>query len=200
MQQIREKKDVIDSATHGDAMDPEQLDSFQITMENFRCALDTSVPSALREIAVQAPTEIWHDINICGLEEVRREIRESFQYPVSHPEKYIKYGVSPSKGILLYGPPGTGKSLLAKAIADDCNANFINIKASSSHSVLYEQSTHHVSRPLDFLKRLGVYQKSLFVIFLTRLVLLLHASCSSTTWISLLKLETISRVTLAIAC
>ena len=50
------------------------------------------------------------------------------QYPVEHPEKFIKYGMSPSKGVLFYGPPGTGKTLLAKAIANETQANFISIK------------------------------------------------------------------------
>ncbi|MFS7907199.1 putative vesicle-fusing ATPase [Helianthus anomalus] len=50
------------------------------------------------------------------------------QYPVEHPEKFEKSGMSPSKGVLFYGLPGCGKTLLAKAIANKCQANFISIK------------------------------------------------------------------------
>ncbi|KAJ6461917.1 P-loop containing nucleoside triphosphate hydrolase protein [Mycena vitilis] len=94
-------------------------------MDNFRFALGTSNPSALRETVVEVPTVKWDDVG--GLEKVKQELQETVQYPVEHPEKFLKYGMSPSKGVLFYGPPGTGKTMLAKAIANECNANFISI-------------------------------------------------------------------------
>merc|ERR1712018_890155 len=47
---------------------------------------------------------------------------------VEHPEKFLQFGMQPSRGVLFYGPPGCGKTLLAKAIANECQANFISIK------------------------------------------------------------------------
>jgi transitional endoplasmic reticulum ATPase len=131
MQQIREKMDLID--LDEDTIDAEVLDSLGVTMENFRFALGTSNPSALRETVVEVPTVTWDDIG--GLDKVKLELQETVQYPVEHPDKFLKYGMSPSKGVLFYGPPGTGKTLLAKAIANECNANFISIKVRNVDSV-----------------------------------------------------------------
>jgi transitional endoplasmic reticulum ATPase len=127
MQQIRKKMDLID--LEEDTIDAEVLDSLGVTIENMRFALSTSNPSALCETVVEVPTVTWD--NVGGLEKVKQELKETVQYPVDHPEKFIKYGMSPSKGVPFYGPPGTGKTMLAKAIANECNANFISIKVSS---------------------------------------------------------------------
>ncbi|MCL7037868.1 hypothetical protein MKW94_014430 [Papaver nudicaule] len=99
------------------------LNSMYVTNEHFLTSLGTSNPSALRETTVQVPKVSWEDVG--GLENVKRELQETVQYPVEHPEKFEKFGMSPSKGVLLYGPPGCGKTLLAKAIASECKANFI---------------------------------------------------------------------------
>jgi transitional endoplasmic reticulum ATPase len=130
MQQIREKMDLID--LDEDTIDAEVLDSLGVTMDNFRFALGTSNPSALRETVVEIPQVSWDDIG--GLEKVKLELQETVQYPVEHPDKFLKYGMQPSKGVLFYGPPGTGKTMLAKAIASETQANFISIKVCLNHS------------------------------------------------------------------
>ncbi|KAI1794354.1 P-loop containing nucleoside triphosphate hydrolase protein [Ganoderma leucocontextum] len=141
MQQIREKMDLID--LDEDTIDAEVLDSLGVTMDNFRFALDTSNPSALRETVVEVPTVKWEDVG--GLDKVKQELQETVQYPVEHPEKFIKYGMSPSKGVLFYGPPGTGKTLLTKAIANETQANFISIKGFELLTMQFGESEANVS-------------------------------------------------------
>ena len=51
------------------------------------------------------------------------------ELPIRHPELFEKIGIEAPKGVLLYGPPGTGKTLLAKAVANETNANFYSIRA-----------------------------------------------------------------------
>ncbi|KAI9298651.1 transitional endoplasmic reticulum ATPase [Neoconidiobolus thromboides FSU 785] len=145
IQQIREKMDLID--LEEDNIDAEVLDSLAVTMENFRFALGISNPSALRETVVEVPTVSWDDIG--GLEKVKLELQETVQYPVEHPEKFLKFGMSPSKGVLFYGPPGCGKTLLAKAIANECQANFISIKGPELLTMWFGESEANVRDVFD---------------------------------------------------
>lgn len=124
LQQIREKLPYID--LDRDDIDAEILASLRVNRENFEYAIRNTDPSSLRETVIQSPNVPWESIG--GLEGVKRELRETIQYPVNYPEKYLKFGQNPSKGVLLYGPPGCGKTLLAKAVATECNANFISVK------------------------------------------------------------------------
>ena len=72
-----------------------------------------------------------------------------FQYPVEHPEKFLKFGMTPSKGVLFYGPPGCGKTLLAKAIANECQANFISIKGPELLTMWFGESEANVRDIFD---------------------------------------------------
>jgi transitional endoplasmic reticulum ATPase len=96
---------------------------------------------------VEIPNVSWNDIG--GLEEVKQELRELVQYPVEHPEKFLKFGMNPSKGVLFYGPPGCGKTLLAKAIASECQANFISIKGPELLTMWFGESEANVREVFD---------------------------------------------------
>lgn len=74
---------------------------------------------------------------------------QTVQYPVEHPEKFEKFGMSPSKGVLFYGPPGCGKTLLAKAIANECQANFISVKGPELLTMWFGESEANVRDVFD---------------------------------------------------
>merc|ERR1719482_1219987 len=137
--------DVID--LEDDEIDAEILDSMAVTQENFRTALGTSNPSALRETVVEVPNVTWDDIG--GVEEVKKDLREMILYPIDHPDKFEKFGMKPSKGVLFYGPPGCGKTLLAKAVANECAANFISIKGPELLTMWFGESESNVREIFD---------------------------------------------------
>merc|ERR1719473_464703 len=70
-------------------------------------------------------------------------------YPIDHPEKFEKFGMTPSKGVLFYGPPGCGKTLLAKAIANECQANFISVKGPELLTMWFGESESNVREVFD---------------------------------------------------
>lgn len=145
MQCIREKMDLID--LEEDTIDAEVLDSLAVTQDHFRYAMSIQSPSSLRETVVEIPTISWADIG--GLEKVKAELQEMVQYPIEYPEKYEKFGQEPSKGVLFYGPPGCGKTLLAKAIANECQANFISVKGPELLTMYFGESEANVRNIFD---------------------------------------------------
>merc|ERR1712157_561039 len=116
-------------------------------MGHFDHAMGIVHPSSLRENQVEVPDVKWEDVG--GLEDVKRELHETVQYPVEHADKYIKFGMSPSKGVLFYGPPGCGKTLLAKAIANEAGANFISIKGPELLTLWFGESEANVGELFD---------------------------------------------------
>jgi len=140
MQCIREKMELID--VEGDSIDAEILDSMSVTNEHFKFALGVSNPSSLRETVVEVPNTSWDDIG--GLIDVKNELRELVQYPIEHPEKFEKFGMNPSRGVLFYGPPGCGKTLLAKAVANECQSNFISVKGPELLTMYFGESEANV--------------------------------------------------------
>lgn len=102
------------------------LEKLQIKNEDLKNALRWIEPSALREVFVEVPDISWEDIG--GLETTKQQLKEAVQWPLKYPEVFEALGQDSAAGILLYGPPGTGKTLLAKAVANESEANFISLK------------------------------------------------------------------------
>jgi len=104
----------------------EVLQKIHVSNQDFLNALRTIEPSALREVFVEIPDVSWDDIG--GLEEVKKEMRRTVEWPLKFKGLYKAMKAQSPKGILLYGPPGTGKTLIAKAVAHESESNFISVK------------------------------------------------------------------------
>jgi len=107
-------------------LDEGVLRTMEVTKEHFDQALRHAKPASLREEMVEIPNVKWEDVG--GLEDVKRKLIEMIQLPLESPELFEEFGLSAPKGVLFYGPPGCGKTLIAKAVATQCNANFISVK------------------------------------------------------------------------
>lgn len=102
------------------------LEEMEVTMEDFKSAHRGIEPSAMREFFVEVSKITWDEVG--GLEDVKQNLREAVEWPLTNPEIFKRMGIQAPRGTLLYGPPGTGKTLLAKAVANESDANFISIK------------------------------------------------------------------------
>ena len=94
-----------------------------------------SIPKAA---AKGVPRVSYEDIG--GLRNEVQKVREMIELPLRHPEIFDRIGIEAPKGVLLHGPPGTGKTLLAKAVANETNANFYSISGPEIMSKFYGES------------------------------------------------------------
>ncbi|MBS1193287.1 MAG: family ATPase Cdc48 [Methanomicrobia archaeon] len=120
----------------------EILDRLVVQKDDFEAALREVSPSAMREILVEVPNVSWQDIG--GLEDVKQLLVEAVEWPLRYAESFRRLGIDAPKGILLYGPPGTGKTMLAKAVANESESNFITVKGSALLSKWYGESEKRV--------------------------------------------------------
>ena len=104
----------------------ETLRKIIVKMQDFMDVIKEMEPSAMREVFVEVPDIRWDDIG--GLSPIKQELQEAVEWPLKYLGVFTYADATPPKGILLYGPPGTGKTLMAKAAANESEANFISIK------------------------------------------------------------------------
>ncbi len=130
------------------------LSSLKVTMQDFKNALEVVHPSALREVSVSVPKDVtWGKIG--GLREIKTIIEENIIQGIKNPQVFKEMSIRPARGILLYGPPGTGKTLIAKAIANDCGANFISIKGPELRSKWFGESEEKIRFIFDTARKVA---------------------------------------------
>lgn len=124
---------------------PEKLPNIteiELLQEDFEQALAKVKPSASREIRSHIPNVTWDDIG--GLEDIKQAIKEMVEWPLTNPDIFTEMGVRSPRGILLYGPPGTGKTLLAKAVANEIQANMLVVKGPELLSKWFSESARMI--------------------------------------------------------
>ncbi|KAI3435528.1 hypothetical protein D9Q98_001594 [Chlorella vulgaris] len=101
------------------------LAGLAVRAAHFEAAEARLGPAVLRGLAPEVPDTRFEDIG--GLQEVKATLREMIELPLCHGKRLAAYGLPPPRGALLYGPPGCGKTLLARAAAARCGANFLAV-------------------------------------------------------------------------
>ena len=96
----------------------------------------------IEDIEVRQTHLTYEDIG--GLRREIGLIREMIELPLRHPELFEKLGIEPPKGVMLHGPPGTGKTMIAKAVANETDANFVSISGPEIMSKFYGESEKHI--------------------------------------------------------
>ncbi len=131
-----------------ETIDRKLLETLMVDHDDFKEAFKFVEPSAMREISIDIPKVTWDDVG--GLENIKQYLEEMVEWPLKHPDAFLKMGITPPKGILLYGLPGTGKTLMAKAVANEAGLNFISIKGPELLSKWVNESEKHIR---DLFKR-----------------------------------------------
>ncbi len=130
-----------------EAIPKEVLEKIIIHPEDFDAALKVVRPSAMREVLVETPNVGWNDIG--GLERTKQSLKEAIEWPVKYPDSFKRLGIRAPRGILLYGSPGTGKTMLAKAVAKESEANFIQVKGPSLLSMWVGESEKGIRKVFE---------------------------------------------------
>jgi transitional endoplasmic reticulum ATPase len=91
--------------------------------------------------------------DVGGLGDQLKRIREMIELPLRFPEVFARLGVDPPKGVLLYGPPGAGKTLLAKVIANETDATFMQISGPEIIHKFYGESEAHLRNIFEQAKK-----------------------------------------------
>jgi len=134
-------------------------------MIDFRYALTITKPSAMKEVLIEIPNVKWSDIG--GQEDLKLKLKQAVEWPLKHPEAFVRMGITPPRGVLMFGPPGCSKTMIAKALATESKVNFLNIKVNYSKliHVFIFTSRNYLQGPELFSKWVGESEKAVREVF-----------------------------------
>ncbi|PSQ19252.1 AAA family ATPase [Halobacteriales archaeon QS_8_69_26] len=96
-----------------------------VTAEDIDGAMEAVTPTGVRTAAIERPDVTYRDVG--GLDVAKREVIRAVEWPLRFPDLFERLSTDPPTGVLLYGPPGTGKTMLARAVANSTDANFLSV-------------------------------------------------------------------------
>lgn len=114
----------------------------KLSMANVNAVFATVKPSAMREVLIECPNVKWSDIG--GQDELKLQLKQAIEWPLTHPERFQRLGIQPPRGILMFGPPGCSKTMIAKALATESKVNFLSIKGPELFSMWVGESERAV--------------------------------------------------------
>lgn len=113
-----------------------------LTLSDIQNGLCHVKPSAMREVLIESPNVKWTDIG--GQHELKLQLKQAIEWPLTHPETFTRLGITPPRGILMFGPPGCSKTMIAKALATESKVNFLSIKGPELFSMWVGESERAV--------------------------------------------------------
>ncbi|KAK1369152.1 26S protease regulatory subunit 7 [Heracleum sosnowskyi] len=149
----------------GDKVSPTDIeDGMRVGVDQNKYQIQIPLPPKIDPSVTMMTVEEKPDVtnnDVGGCKEQIEKMREVVELPMLHPEKFVKLGIDPPKGVLCYGPPGTGKTLLARAVANRTDACFIRVIGSE----LVQKYVGEGARMVRELFQMARSKKGLYSVF-----------------------------------
>lgn len=135
-------KAAMHAVSKGSVLESLSLTQPILELSDIQYAFAHVVPSAMKEVLIKCPNIKWSDIG--GQDELKLQLKQAIEWPLTHPETFTRLGINPPRGILMFGPPGCSKTMIAKALATESKVNFLSIKGPELFSMWVGESERAV--------------------------------------------------------